>query len=158
MKFLLQYNNQGEIVPVWHDLVWHFLVVSCKGIQSHKREPEWTHSGTKVAPVSCKQALTMCMCFEGLNKLCLYLLNLHVSVLQVDKVVFLSLCFTVFCRVVPMVISYFIWCIDNYIRFILPWNLDLSNTNNILKLWIINYCFSLINLDMIFPLMCEIQN
>ena len=32
---------------------WHFVVVSCKQIQSHERELEWTHAGAKVAPASC---------------------------------------------------------------------------------------------------------
>ena len=43
--------------PGWLEPAWHFVVVSCKQIQSHEREPQWTRSGTKVAPVSCKQPL-----------------------------------------------------------------------------------------------------
>ena len=33
------------------------VVVSCKQIWSHEREPEWTHSGVKFALVSCKHPL-----------------------------------------------------------------------------------------------------
>ena len=37
--------------PRWSHAVvtWHFVVISCKQIQSHEREPEWTQPGAKVA-------------------------------------------------------------------------------------------------------------
>ena len=42
-----------------HDgVTWHFVVVSCKQIPSHEREPEWTQPGAKVARVSCKHPLS----------------------------------------------------------------------------------------------------
>ena len=46
VKFSPQYNNRGELTPAWH-----FVVVSCKQMQSHEREPrtEWTSSGTTLA-------------------------------------------------------------------------------------------------------------
>ena len=52
-----RYKNRSELTPGWLEPAWHFVVVSCKQIQSHEREPQWTRSGTKVAPVSCKQPL-----------------------------------------------------------------------------------------------------
>ena len=39
IKISLQYSNWGELAPVWLALVWDFVLVSCKLIQSHKREP-----------------------------------------------------------------------------------------------------------------------
>ena len=39
VKFLFLYNNWGELTPVWLVPAWHFVVVSCKQIQSHEREP-----------------------------------------------------------------------------------------------------------------------
>ena len=57
-KISLRHKNRGELAPVWLAPEWHFVLVSCKRIQSHKREAEWTRAGMKVAPVSCNQALT----------------------------------------------------------------------------------------------------
>ena len=57
VKFSPRYKNRGELTPGWHAPAWHFVVVSCKQIKSHERELEWTCSGVKVAPVSCKHAL-----------------------------------------------------------------------------------------------------
>ena len=37
---------------IWLVLVWDSVLVSCKQIQSHKREPGWTSTGMKVIPVS----------------------------------------------------------------------------------------------------------
>ena len=54
MKISLRHKNRGELRLVWLAPAWHFVLVSCKRIQSHKREPEWTHAGMKVAPISCK--------------------------------------------------------------------------------------------------------
>ena len=51
VKFSPRYNNRGEITLGWLASAWHFVVVSCKQMQSHEREPEWTHSSAKVAPV-----------------------------------------------------------------------------------------------------------
>ena len=59
VKFLPRYNNRGELTPGWLAPAWHFLVVSCKQIQSHEREPEWTRAGVKVAAASCKHPLTL---------------------------------------------------------------------------------------------------
>ena len=59
VKFSPRYKNQGELTPGWLATTWHFVVVSCKQIQSHERETEWTCSGTKVAPVSCKDPLSL---------------------------------------------------------------------------------------------------
>ena len=58
VKFSPRYKNQGELTPGWLAPAWHFVVVSHKQIESHKREPEWTRSGAKVAPVSCKHPLS----------------------------------------------------------------------------------------------------
>lgn len=58
MKFSLRHRNRDELAPVWLFPVWHFLVVPCKQMQSHKREPEWTRYWTKVAPVSCELPLS----------------------------------------------------------------------------------------------------
>ena len=41
--------------PLW--TVWDFVLISCKRIQIYKRESEWTRTGMKVAPVSCKHPL-----------------------------------------------------------------------------------------------------
>ena len=51
MKTSLRYSYRGELAPVWPAPVWDFVLVSCKRIQSHKREPEWTRTRMKVAPV-----------------------------------------------------------------------------------------------------------
>ena len=48
MKISLRHKNRGELAPVWLAPAWHFVLVSCKRIQSHKREPEWTRAGMKV--------------------------------------------------------------------------------------------------------------
>ena len=64
----IQISSLNEILaPVQHNWVecrlewlvpaWHFVVVSRKQIKSHEREPEWTHAGTKVVPVSSKLPL-----------------------------------------------------------------------------------------------------
>ena len=58
VKFLPRYKNRGEVTLGWLALAWHFVVVSCKQIYIYEREPEWTHSGAKVAPVSCKHPLS----------------------------------------------------------------------------------------------------
>ena len=42
VKFSLRYNNWGELTPVWLAPAWHFVMVSCKQLQSHWRESEWT--------------------------------------------------------------------------------------------------------------------
>ena len=57
VKFLPRYKNQGELTLGWLVPASYFVVVSCKQIYSHEREPEWTCSGVKVAPVSCKHPL-----------------------------------------------------------------------------------------------------
>ena len=57
MKISPRYSYRGELAPVWLALVWDFVLVSCKRIQSHKRELDWTRTGMKVAPVSCKHPL-----------------------------------------------------------------------------------------------------
>ena len=49
VKFLPWYK---ELTPGWLALALHFVVVSCKQIQSHESEPEWTH-----IRVSCKHPL-----------------------------------------------------------------------------------------------------
>ena len=54
-KFSLRYNKRCELKPVWLAPSSHFVVVSYKQIQKHKREPEWTRAAAKVTPVSCKQ-------------------------------------------------------------------------------------------------------
>ena len=58
MKIPLRHKNRGELAPVWLAPAWHFVLVSCKRIQSHKREAEWTRAGMKVASISCKHPLT----------------------------------------------------------------------------------------------------
>ena len=50
VNFSPRYNNQSELAPGWLTPAWHFVLVSCKQMQSHQGEPEWTHSGVKVAP------------------------------------------------------------------------------------------------------------
>ena len=57
VKFSPRYKNRGKLTPGWLAPTWHFVVVSCKQIKSHEREPEWTRSGAKVAPASCKHDL-----------------------------------------------------------------------------------------------------
>lgn len=57
IRLLLWYSNWGELAPVWLGPVWHFLVVSCKWIQSHERKPGWTCTGMIVTPVSCEHPL-----------------------------------------------------------------------------------------------------
>ena len=54
VKFSPRCKNRGELTPGWLAPAWHFVVVSCKQIWSHERQPEWTRSGAKVALVSCK--------------------------------------------------------------------------------------------------------
>ena len=56
-KISSRYSNRDELIPVWVVPVWDFGSVSCKRIQSHKREPGWAHTGMKVIPVSCKHPL-----------------------------------------------------------------------------------------------------
>ena len=58
VKFSPRYKNRGELTPGWLAPAWHFVVVSCKQIKSHEREPEWARAGAKVVPVSCKDPLT----------------------------------------------------------------------------------------------------
>ena len=48
-EILAPVKQQGELTPVWLASAWHFVVVSCKQIQSHEREPEWTRACAKVA-------------------------------------------------------------------------------------------------------------
>ena len=60
VKFSPRRENRGELTPGWLAPAQHFVVVSCKQIESHEREPEWTRSGVKVAPVSCKHHLSLC--------------------------------------------------------------------------------------------------
>ena len=57
MKFSPRYNNRGELTPGWLAPAWNFVVVWCKQIYSHEREPEGTCAGAKVAPVSCKHLI-----------------------------------------------------------------------------------------------------
>ena len=57
MKILPRYSYRGELTPVWLALVWDFVLASCKRTKSHKRELEWTRTGMKVGPVSCKHPL-----------------------------------------------------------------------------------------------------
>ena len=63
VKFSPRYKNRGELTLGWLAPAWHFVVVSCKQIHSHERELEWTRSGVKVAPVSCKHPLRFAYCF-----------------------------------------------------------------------------------------------
>ena len=84
VKFSPRYNNRGELTPGWLSPAWHFVVVSCKQMWSHEREPEWTRSGVKVAPVSCKHPLisltclsTWKNCFDESDKEIGVLLSLH---------------------------------------------------------------------------------
>ena len=35
VKFSLQYNNWGELTPVWLAPAWHFVIVLCKQLQGH---------------------------------------------------------------------------------------------------------------------------
>ena len=63
VKFSPRYKNRGELTLGWLAPAWHFVVVSCKQIQSHERELEWNRSGVKVAPVSCKHPLRFAYCF-----------------------------------------------------------------------------------------------
>ena len=64
-EFLYQNENftlvqlLGEVAPVCLARVWDFVLISCKRIQSHKKEPERTCNGMKVAPVSCKHPLKL---------------------------------------------------------------------------------------------------
>ena len=58
VNFSPRYKNRGELTLRWLAPAWHFVVVSCKQIWSYEREPEWTRSGAKVAPVSCKHPLS----------------------------------------------------------------------------------------------------
>jgi len=51
VNFSLRYNNRDEHTPGWLAPAWHLVVVSCKQIQSHEREREWTRSAAKIAPV-----------------------------------------------------------------------------------------------------------
>ena len=62
VKFSPRFENRGELTPGWLAPAWHFVVVSCKQIQSHEREPEWTRFEAKVAPLSCKQPLRRTPC------------------------------------------------------------------------------------------------
>ena len=50
VKFSLRENNRGELTTVWLAPTWHFVVVSCKQIQSNKKKPGLTRAGAKVAP------------------------------------------------------------------------------------------------------------
>ena len=59
MKISLRYSYRGECAAVWLAPAWDFVLVSCNRIQSHKREPQWTGTGIKVAPVSCKHPLSL---------------------------------------------------------------------------------------------------
>ena len=53
LKFSPRVNYLGRLAPVWLAQVWHFLVVSCKRIQSHNREPcEKTHLLSRVLIIS----------------------------------------------------------------------------------------------------------
>ena len=58
VKFSPRCENRGELTPGRLAPAWHFVVVSCKQMQSYEREPEWTRPDAKVAPVSCKQPLS----------------------------------------------------------------------------------------------------
>ena len=60
----LWYRIRGELAPAWLVPVSPFLLLSLKWMQSHKREPEWTPVGTKVALVSCKHPLSEIMASE----------------------------------------------------------------------------------------------
>ena len=55
MKFLPWYNNPGELMLGWLVPALHFVVVLCKQIWSHEREPEWTHFGVVKQPRSIHQ-------------------------------------------------------------------------------------------------------
>ena len=57
MKIPLWYSYCDELAPLWLSPMCDFVLVSCKQIQSHTRELEWTHTGMKVAPVSRKHSL-----------------------------------------------------------------------------------------------------
>ena len=59
MKISPRCSYRGELAPVWLATVQVFVLISCKRIQSHKRELEWTRTGMKVAPVSCKHPLNL---------------------------------------------------------------------------------------------------
>ena len=58
VKFSPRYKNRGELTLGWLAPAWRFVVVSCKQIYSYEREPEWTRSGAKVTPASCKHPLS----------------------------------------------------------------------------------------------------
>ena len=47
-------RNRSELAPVWLVPVSEFVLVSCKRIQSHKREPEWTRIWMTFASAPCK--------------------------------------------------------------------------------------------------------
>ena len=55
MKFLPRYNNPGELMLGWLAPALHFVVVLCKQMWSHEREPEWTHFGVVKQPRSIHQ-------------------------------------------------------------------------------------------------------
>ena len=38
VRFSPRYNNRGELKPRWLAPAWHFVVVSCKQMQSHERD------------------------------------------------------------------------------------------------------------------------
>ena len=54
-----RYENWRELVLVWLVPVWHFVLVSCKGIQRYKWAPGWTHTRMKLVPVSRKHPLRL---------------------------------------------------------------------------------------------------
>ena len=65
VKFLPGNNNRGELTPRWLAPAWHFVVVSCKQMQSHEREPKWTRSGAKVATPCHVNTPLICFSLQG---------------------------------------------------------------------------------------------
>ena len=57
--FSIRYQNHGELTPMWLEPAWRFVVVTCKQVQNHKKEQEWTRTTAKVGPVSWKQLLNI---------------------------------------------------------------------------------------------------
>ena len=103
MKISLRHKNRSELAPVWLASAWHFVLVSCKRIQSHEREPEWIRAGMKVAPISCKHPLrqvrawlrcfTVGLCYASWNLSWCYILSisLQTQTCQTSKLISIQL-------------------------------------------------------------------
>ena len=57
-EILAPVQQPGELTPGWltpaYDILWWYHVNKCRALRGN---PEWTRSGAKVAPVSCKHPL-----------------------------------------------------------------------------------------------------